>query len=329
MRAKLTFLFLITFLTSIAQEKTDMKTFGKAITDKFPTTRTFDVQFDNVGSSNFDSKLFGKPFETGRIENHNRIKVAFNMPFYASKSRRFVLTASLRYKYETYSFGDIYNINSNTSYTRANQEFHYFAGALSATYMSTLFKKPIIYNATASVDANHENFQRVKGFVSANLVLKKTANTTITIGALATIDPSSIIPFTPLFTYNHKFENSKWDVDFVLPQRLLFRRQLFENGRVSFGTELNSENFYINMTPPNLKGIYELNQLDLKSGITYEHRITPKIFAMAKAGVSNIISIRITEKGEKTKDYIYDQKEDAQGYFRIGISYNPFSENRK
>lgn len=324
MRAKLTFLFLMTFLTSIAQEKADMKSFGKAITDKFPATRTFDVQYDNLGSTNYDSKLFGKPFESGRIENHTRVKVAFNMPFYASKSRRFVLTASLRYKYETYDFGNIYNVDLNDYYTRENQEIHYFAGALSATYISTLFNKPIIYNASATVDANQEKFQRVKGFVSASLVLKKTANTTITIGALAMIDPSSIIPFTPLFTYNHKFENSKWDVDFVLPQRLLFRNQLFENGRVSLGTELNSENFYINMSSPNLEGIYELNQLDLKSGITYEHRITPKIFAMAKAGISNIISIRITEKGEKTSDYIYDQNEDAQGYFRIGISYNPF-----
>ena len=110
----------------------------------------------------------------------------------------------------------------------------------------------------------------------------------------------------------------------MLPQRLLFRREVFENGRVSFGTELNSENFYLDINSPSLKGIYELNQLDLKSGITYEHRISAKIFAMAKVGVSNIVSIRITEKGEKTTDYIYDQKEDAQGYFRIGLSYNPF-----
>ena len=324
MKAKITFLFLITFLSSLAQEKTDLKTFGKAVMDKFPTTRTFDVQYDNITPTNFDSKLFGKPFESGRIENHNRVKVAFNMPFYASKSRRFVLTASLRYKYETYDFGDIYNINSSTSYTRENQEIHYFAGALSTTFISTLFKKPVIYNATVSVDANQDNFERVKGFISANLVLKKTQNTTITVGAMAMIDPSSIIPFTPLFSYNHKFDNSKWHIDFVLPQRLLFRREVFENGRVSFGTELNSENFYLDINSPSLKGIYELNQLDLKSGITYEHRISAKIFAMAKVGVSNIVSIRITEKGEKTTDYIYDQKEDAQGYFRIGLSYNPF-----
>ncbi|TDO77799.1 hypothetical protein EV143_10331 [Flavobacterium chryseum] len=318
-------LFVCTSLQTMAQEKEPgMKTFGKAVTDKFPTTRTFDVQYEQLGSTNYDSELFGNDFERGRIESHNRLKVAFNMPFYKSESKRFVLTASLRYKYENYNFGDIYNYSSAQTYTRNQENFHYMAAAVSATYMSTLFRKPVIYNGTATVDGNQENVQRVKGFVTANIVLKRTENTTITIGALAMLDPSSIIPITPIFTYNHKFENSKWDIDFILPQRLLFRRELLENVRISLGTELNSESFYLNLNTSNLKGIYELNQLELKSGITYEYSITPKVISFLKAGVNNVLSTRITAKGERTNRYVYDHKEDTQGYFRFGISYNPF-----
>ncbi len=319
------FLFVCSSLQIIAQEKgSGMQAFGKAVTDKFPTTRTFDVQYEQLGAANFESKLFGEPFEKGKIDNHNRFKLVFNMPFYASHSKRFVLTSSFRYKYELYNFGETYSNNSEISFSRGKEDVHYFATALSATYMSKLFNKPIIYNTTITVDGNQENIQRIKGLVSATLVLKKTANTTITIGALAMLDPSSIIPITPLFTYNHKFENSKWDIDFILPQRLLFRRELFENGRISFGTELNSENFYLNLDSPQLKGIYELNQLELKSGVTYEHRFTPKIIGSFKAGINNIISTRITERGDRTTKYIYDQKEDPQAYFKFGISYNPF-----
>lgn len=318
-------LFICASIKTMAQEKdAPIKTVVKEVTDKFPTTRILDVQYEQLGPSNFDSKLFGNRFERGRIESHNRLKASVNLPFFASQSKRFVLTSSLRYKYETYEFGDIYNVNSDVPYTRENKEIHFFAAALSATYMSTLFHKPIIYNATATVDGNQDNVQRVKGFVTANIVLKRTASTTITIGALAMLDPSSIIPITPLFTYNHKFENSKWDVDFILPQRLLFRRELLENGRLGLGTELNSENFYLNLNNTQLKGVYELNQLELKSGITYEYRFAPKIIGLFKAGVSNVLSMRVTERGERTSKYIYDQKEDAQGYFRIGISYNPF-----
>ncbi|WP_456314747.1 DUF6268 family outer membrane beta-barrel protein [Pseudomonas shirazensis] len=318
-------LFVCTSLHTMAQEKEPgMKTFGKAVTEKFPTTRTFDLQYEQLGSTNYDSQLFGNDFEKGKIESHSRLKAAFNMPFYVSDSKRFVLTSSLRYKYETYNFGNIYNYSLATNYTRNQQDFHYLAAAVSATYMSTLFKKPIIYIATATVDGNEKNVQRVKGFVTANLILKRTASTTITIGALAMLDPSAIVPVMPLFTYNHKFENSKWDIDFILPQRLLFRRELLENGRISFGTELNSENFYLDLDNADLKGIYELNQLELKSGITYEYRITPKINSFFKAGVNNVLSTRITAKGERTNRYVYDHKEDTQGYFRFGISYNPF-----
>lgn len=314
-----------TSLQLLAQDKeTTMKTFGKAITDKFPTTRIFDVQYEQLAATNFDSKLFDETLAEGSVYEHNRLKFAFNMPFYRSQSKRFILTSSLRYKYESYDFGPTFSTNPEAPFSNGKQDFHYFAGALSATYMSTLFKKPVIYNATATVDANHENFQRLKGFVSANIVLKKNANTTITVGALVILDPSSIVPITPLFTYNHKFKNSKWDIDFILPQRLLFRRELLENGRISFGTELNSENYYLNLNTSRLNGIYELNQLELKSGLTYEYHITSKIIVMFKVGANTIVNTRITERGERTNNYVYDQKEEMQGYFKVGISYNPF-----
>lgn len=318
-------LFLFLFLQTIAQEKsTGMQSFGKAVTDKFPNTRTFDLQYEQLGATDFNSKLFGEPLEKGRINNHNRLKFAFNLPFYVSNSKRFILTSSLRYKYEYYDFKQNSSDNPNVSFTEGKEDFHYFATALSATYMSKLFNKPIIYNTTITVDGNQENIQRIKGFATATLVLKKTANTTITVGALAMLDPSSIIPITPLFTYNHKFENSKWDIDFILPQRVFLRRQLLKNGRIAFGTELNSENFYLNLNTPELNGMYELNQLELKSGISYEYHIASKVIGAFKMGINNIINTRITERGDKTTKYIYDRKEEAQAYFRFGISYNPF-----
>ncbi|TDW46509.1 hypothetical protein EV144_106181 [Flavobacterium sp. 270] len=317
--------FVFVSLKSAAQDKdAPIKKLANFVTEKFPNTRIFDVQYEQLGPTDFSSKLYGNRFERGRIESHNRVKVAFNMPFFTSESKRFVLTSSLRYKYESYDFGEVYNYNSDLTYKKEREEFHFFAAALSATYMSTLFRKPIIYNATITTDGNEENVQRVKGFVSASLVLKRTPNTTMTIGVLALLDPSSIVPVTPLFTYNHKFEDSKWDFDFILPQRILFRRELLENGRLGLGTELNTESFYINIDQPGNKGVYELNQLELKSGITYEYHFAPKLIGTFKAGINNVMSVRVTERGERTSKYIYDHKEDAQGYFRFGISYNPF-----
>ncbi|PXY41107.1 hypothetical protein DMB65_09135 [Flavobacterium cheongpyeongense] len=329
MKSKIILLIVVlSSLHTIAQKKEPViETLGKAVVDKFPTTRTFDVQYESLGPSNYDSELFGNKFEKGRIQSHSRFKAAFNMPFYVSTTKKLVLTTSLRYKYENYNFGNIYNYNTTQTISGRKEDFHYWAGAVSATYMSTLFKKPVIYNATVSVDGNEDDLQRLKGMLSAIIVVKRTPNTIITIGTLGVLDPSSIVPITPIFTVNHKFKDSKWDMDFILPQRLLFRRELLENGRISFGTELNTESFYLNVNSVNLKGIYELNQLELKSGITYEYSFSPKINGFLKAGVNNVLSTRITERGERTNKYVYDQKEDTQGNFRFGISYNLF--NRK
>lgn len=317
-------LILASLQVSAQEEDPTMKGFIKGVKRNFPITRTFDLQYDQFGPANYDSKLFGQKQEKGRFDSHNRLKLAVNLPLYKSKSQRFVLTNTYLYKYESYGFGSIYNFNSNTTHTRSTQDFHYFAGALSATYVSSFFSKPIIYNATIIADGNQENIQRIKGFATASLVLKKTANTTITAGLLVIADPSSIVPVAPLFTYNHRFVDSKWQIDVILPKSILLRRELLENGRISFGTEFDSENFYLNLKKPQLNGIYEVNSLELKSGVTYEYHLDRKVIGTFKAGINNVISTRVTEKGERTDKYIYENKQDAQVYFRLGLSYNPF-----
>lgn len=45
---------------------------------------------------------------------------------------------------------------------------------------------------------------------------------------------------------------------------------------------------------------------------------------MFKVGANNVLNTRITEKGKRTTNYIYDQKEEMQAYFKVGISYTPF-----
>lgn len=321
----LAFLLLLTALPSLAQEnQPNNKTFGKALTDRFPTTRTFDVQYEYLAPTKFSSKLFGEPLEKGNFGGHNRVKLSFNSTFFKSKSQKFTLTGSLRYKYESFEFTNLYNNNNNGPYERPSEDFHYFAGGLSATYYTTLFNKTVIYNGTISADGSQDGFQRIKGFVSANILLKRTDNTTITAGLLGNLDSSSNVPIIPIITYNHHFNNSKWVIDAIIPQRILLQRELLENGRISLGTEFINENLYLNLHNANLNGIYELNFIEVKSGITYEYNFAKNIIGTLKAGINNVVNTRITEKGDRTDKYIYDQKQDAVSYFKVGISYNPF-----
>ncbi|MFD2939145.1 DUF6268 family outer membrane beta-barrel protein [Flavobacterium notoginsengisoli] len=320
---KIYYLLLFLGLTAAAQNNAARRA-GTAITDKFPVTRTFDVQYETMGRTNYDTKFLDQDFEKAEVSNHSRVKIAANIPLYKSESQRFFITNTMRYKYETYHYGDVYNYISNTSASRADQNFHYLSESVSATYFSSLFRKPVFFNASVTVDGNDKDVQRVKGLITAAMVLKRTQNTTITIGAAALLDPSSIIPFSPVFTYEHKFDRSEWKIDIILPQRIKFQRQLLENGRFSFGTELDSENFYINFDNESLKGTYELNQLELKTGIMYEYNFAKNFIVTLKGGLNSVVTSRITEKGEKTSMYIIENKQDGQLYVNAGLSYNLF-----
>lgn len=323
---KITHVFLTAVFVTIPAfaQKTDSTALaaGKVITNKFPTTRAFDLQYDQFGPAENTTKIMGDLFEKGKIQNHYRIKAAANIILYKSKTQRFFITNSFRYKYEYFSFGTMQQTVGTIN--RSDVDFHYFANSISGTYFGKLFKKNVIYNAKATVDANEENFQRVKGMVSAIVVIKKTERTTFTLGALMSIDPSSIIPIVPIATYQYQFKNSPWKLDFILPQRFLIQRPLLENGRLSLGTEMSSENFYLSLNNESFKGIYELNQLGLRSGVTYEYAISKNFVGTFKSGMANLLSSRITERGERTNRYVIENKQDPQWYFNFGVSYNPF-----
>jgi hypothetical protein len=59
-----------------------------------------------------------------------------------------------------------------------------------------------------------------------------------------------------------------------------------------------------------------------------EHNINDFLIGTFQGGVNNFISNQSTEKGEPTQDFIYKNKQDATGYFRIGISIDPFAKKK-
>ncbi|GGI23701.1 hypothetical protein [Pedobacter mendelii] len=297
------------------------------ITDKFPTTRPIDVQFEQFGSRNFDSKLFGESFQRGKIDNESRLRIALNIPVF--KTRKYVITTSLRYKYNHYDFNDVtpsglYGLTNQ----RSEMSFHYLSAAGSFTYFSKLFGKPVIYNATLNVDGDENGIQRVKGLFAAALVLKRSQNTLITVGLLGLIDRTAISPILPSFSWKQSFSNSQWSLDLILPRHLKVQRPLFKNGRLSLGSELLGEGFYVKPGQFFLPGTYEYTQLEIKSGATYEHALGSKLILTLKGGIANTLVARLYQKNAAFSDYVYENTQDGVGYFNIGISFNPFKANK-
>jgi len=328
---KLKFLLLANFLCLLAtaQEEQSIKQKAtQALTNRFPSTRLFDVQYLQYLPTNFDSELFDVPFEKGEIKNHNRLSVNANLPIIMRP--KWNISTSLRYRYETFDLNNVESRIDNTipSYDR-KLDYHYLSGSLNFTYFSTLFKKPFLYNASIIVDGTEKDAERIKGFFGATIILKKTERTTIGVGLIIFVDPTSPVPAAPTFLWEHKFENSPWTMDFILPQRLLFKRDLFKDGRLSIGSELGGDGFYTYINQPGFAKVYDYRVLEVKSGLTYEHSFSKSVIATFKAGYSNVFNSRISERGEKTSDYIFSSKQDGTAYFSVGFSFNPSFEKKK
>ncbi|MDT0645524.1 hypothetical protein RM545_02375 [Zunongwangia sp. F260] len=326
------FIFSITLLSNqiFSQEKDSgtIQEATKQIKAEFPRTRILNFEYGQSLSRDFKSELFDEDFQEGEIKNQKTFNASLNLPFYYTK--KIVLTASANYAFNEFEFQDLKNTSTTTIFEQNGiVGFHNFRGAVSGTYFSQLFGKPVIYNASVIVDGNDNGFERLKGLVGASLIMKRTERTTITLGAIAFLDPTTQIPFFPTFTYKHNFKNSPWEFDFILPQRLLFRRYIGEDSRLSLGSTFGGNGFYVNVNDPNFPDVFEYSQLEINSGLIYEYRLSDYTITTFKGGITNFISNRLTEKGEPTGDYIYSNEQDPTGYFNVGFSIDPFAGKKK
>jgi hypothetical protein len=319
-------LFVLLSMNAIAQDSLRQKAVER-IKEKFPETRLFNFEYNQSLDRSFSSELFDQDFQEGTIKSQRNLTAAANIPVY--RTQKWSFTASMFYQFREFEFENIENPSSMPFFARNRiVNFHNFSAAISSTYFSILFNKPIIFNASIIADANEEGFGRFKGLIGFTFILKQTERTTVTLGAIGFLDPTSQIPFTPTFGFNHRFKNSKWELDFILPQRLLFRRPIGENGRLSIGSTIGYSEFYLNSNDQPYGNIFSYSQIELKTGIIYEQRINDYLIGTFQGGLQNFISNRATEKGEPTQDFIYENKQDATGYFQIGVSIDPFAKKK-
>ena len=170
------------------------------VTDKFPQTRDLSVEFTQLTPYKFSSELYDADLPENKIKNYQQVKANANV--YFIKNRKWMLSTSLNYRFTHLESENEMPLFNN------EQNFHYHSEALSVTRFSKLFNKIAIYSATASVDGSEQHFERIRGMLTASLVLKATADTKMTVGLAVIIDPSSQVPAMPIFTYEHRFNNS-------------------------------------------------------------------------------------------------------------------------
>lgn len=286
--------------------------------DKFAIVRPLNIEFTHTGPYHFTSEQGNTSLQESKVTSFTQAKISANFNFI--KRKKWLMGATFGYR-NTTTEADM--IDPFTEGTRTvDEDFHYLFSSVNFTYFSTLFKKRTVYTSSIMVDGSDQHFERVRGLLTGVMVLKANQKTKMTVGLLVNIDPSALTPVVPIFTYEHKFNNG-FVADITIPKSIYLRKYVFNSGRVSIGTELDRTSFYLyNIDGTSQK--YEYRQLDINSGLIYEHAIGDFIIT-GKTGIKLTPSGRLFKKEDSFNDAVYETKPDPSFYFNIGVSFNPFT----
>ncbi|MEK6485951.1 hypothetical protein [Myroides odoratimimus] len=286
--------------------------------DKFTIIRPLNIEFSNVSPYNFSPQKGITSLEEGKVEDFKQVKVSASINFI--KNKNWVLGTTLGYKF-THMKTDLFDFKS-VNPSMVQEDFHYHFTSLNFVYFSTLFGKRTVFSSSLIVEGSDRHFERVKGLVSGIVVLKSEAKTKMSLGLLGNIDPTSQVPILPIFTFEYRFNNGMV-FDATLPKSVYIRKNVFDAGRISFGSEMDPTSFYLY----NVDGTsqrYEYRQIDVNSGVIYEYAVGDFLIT-GKAGIKITPSARIFEKEESFNHSVVELKPDPTFYFNVGVSFNPFS----
>lgn len=287
--------------------------------DKFAIARPLNIEYTFAAPYKFTPETNGKSLPDSKVTSFSQLKVSTNFNFIKRKNWLLGFTAGYRY---TTGGADLTE-PSTGNIKVVDRNFHYLFSSVNFTYFSTLFNKRTIYTSSIIVDGSDKHFERLRGLVTGSMVLKANQRTKLIVGLLVNIDPSAQSIIMPTFSWEHKFNNGLI-ADITFPRSLYLRKYVFTNGRISLGADLDRNSFYLY----NIDGTaqkYEYRQLDINSGLTYEHVIAKKFVLTARTGIKIAAAGRMFKKEDSFNDPVYEVKPDPTFFTSVGISFNPFT----
>ncbi|MBB5639327.1 hypothetical protein HDE68_005270 [Pedobacter cryoconitis] len=304
---------------TIAASAQDSLLKSKPVQESYPVLKLVTIQKEYYGDS--DYKILSKGDEhKGEGEfSGERLKISAAFPVYTKN--KIVLSAGATYTRTSFSYYS--KETPDALYNKGETVKNDFDALFSAGYQSKLFNKPVFYNATVMMGStNFFNIKKLSGSLSSSLILKQNASTLSVIGLYVNLDRSVILPFFPMYSYWHKFSDSFWEVDLVLPQRLIARRSDVLGGWLSTGVELTNNSFFLKQDADgqNRAGNYEWISNEINSYIGYEHMVGKSFLLGIKGGYRNTLTTRLIKVNDNFDDYKSKTKIGST-FFNMNVSY--------
>lgn len=294
---------------------------GKRIIERFPSSRTIDVQYNLTGDSKLKSKG-GKLGANGQLQDLQSVRVNANIPFLVIKKK---LIFALNGAYNR-SFGRWIASPEQQQQVATSKDINlaYWSAGVNSIYITELDGRPLIFSGSFISDGDKRDLHAMRGLMTAFWTLKSNEKTKLSLGLVGIIDRMSPIPALPVVSYERHLGPSPWTLELFFPQKFMLERKLGDDSQLFLGAEIDTDRNYYKLSSENLDGVYVLGQASINSGVTFERRFFNHVYLSLKAGLSSPLESRFVEKNHKVSDYIFKYTRESSWYARLGLSYNLF-----
>ncbi|WP_130735170.1 hypothetical protein [Flavobacterium sp. J27] len=309
-------------MSSIHPEADTLSAGKKELAIRYPDLRQFSVTVNDFGYGDFDASLDDNDVASGKIKTQ-RISTFFNSP--AIKWHKNSLSASVYYTYTALELKDSINTLPNTSLEPLTSNKSTFDLALNYSRSDKIFNHPIIYSLVArGISDGFNSFRRFNFNGSFNLPIKKTQNTSFSVGLLVLIDPSSPVPVEPIVNYYHKFMASGIELIVDLPNGINVKKEVAKNAWFIVGSNQHSYSTFYNRYTGLLNGKVSYNTIELKNGASFEYLFAKNIMFSLSGGYNSFFSSKIFKDGERYNTASITSDTKGSFYINAGLSVLTF-----
>jgi hypothetical protein len=290
----------------------------------YPVIRQFSITQQNNFSGNIRSKLYDNRIYNGRISTA-RTTVDMKLPILSQNKN--ILVANLGFIYQGIGLDKFEKASPIFPLSVRDRNVSMFNFGLNYTRRDTLLNIPVSLTATVGglFDAEFRSQQLSFGAVVTVPVIT-TESSRLTVGIIAIIDPSAMLPAIPFISYYHKFKAPDMDLMADMPYRIALRKAVTKRTSISiFGeTSSNSSFLFFGKGNPDLPDRMTFATTEQKSGLLLECRVTKKVVFSLSGGLNTTIQSRIFEVGKRQGDYLITNKNGAMPFVQLGFSLLPF-----
>ena len=164
------------------------------------------VATEVFGEGQIKSDLKGAPFYEGTYQIV-RTNAFFNVPIL--RLRKNTISAGFAVSHQSMSIKQVTSYDPSFPLEDIQTHNTLLDTSIKFLRVDSLFKKPVVYSVTST--ALVEPSTGVTQIAASGLVsiaLKKTPNTTFSVGLIGLIDPSAPLPIIPFISYFHRFKSN-------------------------------------------------------------------------------------------------------------------------